>query len=95
MLYNKSIRALDYATPTRGFFYFFNTNERLQRNSQNITFALLFSPSYRGGRKAIQNYLAGALYGTGHHTLRTHRPARHLRCTSRIRVHHRTGRNAR
>ena len=25
MLYNKSIRALDYATPTHGFFYFFNT----------------------------------------------------------------------
>nr|DAQ75483.1 MAG TPA: hypothetical protein [Caudoviricetes sp.] len=29
MLYNKSIRALDYATPTHGFFYFQHTNERL------------------------------------------------------------------
>ena len=65
MLYNKSIRALDYATPTHGFFYFFNTNERLQRNPQNITLALLFSTICGECSKSVSHHLAGARYGAG------------------------------
>ena len=47
MLYNKSIRALDYATPTHGFFYFFNTMNDYKEILKTLLLRY-YSPQFAG-----------------------------------------------